>query len=509
MMGADETRASEVIESTDAAAPPQELTDHSDGAAEEPSAPSNRSSAPKVEHFSVAERAARGKAARAEVPRGSHANWEPAAHRTDPVELLEEQAQTRVPELVPIRYGRMLVSPFTFYRGAAYLMASDLAAGPRSGLHVQLCGDAHLSNFGVFAAPDRRLVFGINDFDETLPGPFEWDVERLAASFAVAGRDRGFDKPTRRSIVTAVARSYREAMLEFAQERNLDIWYARIDIEEVLAKLSKLSAKAMKRTEKNLAKARAKDSLRAFDKLTGMVDGELRIISDPPLIVSVRDVWSEHGAEATSETLRTILRSYRRTLSGDRRRLLERFRYVDAARKVVGVGSVGTRAWIVLMLGRDERDPLLLQAKEAQPSVLEPFLGKSQYGNHGQRVVEGQRLTQAASDIMLGWIRVLAPDGVEREFYIRQLWDGKGSAEVEVMEPDGMTMYAKLCGWALARAHARSGDAVAIASYLGKSTVFDEAMATFSETYADQNERDYDALRKAVDEKRVVAETGL
>ena len=509
MMGADETRASEVIESTDAAAPPQELTDHSDGAAEEPSAPSNRSSAPKVEHFSVAERAARGKAARAEVPRGSHANWEPAAHRPDPVELLEEQAQTRVPELVPIRYGRMLVSPFTFYRGAAYLMASDLATGPRSGLHVQLCGDAHLSNFGVFAAPDRRIVFGINDFDETLPGPFEWDVERLAASFAVAGRDRGFDETTRRSIVTAVARSYREAMLEFAQERNLDIWYARIDAEEVLARLSKLSAKAMKRAEKNLAKARTKDSLRAFDKLTGMVDGELRIISDPPLIVSVRDVWSELGAEATFEGLRTILRSYRRTLSGDRRRLLERFRYVDAARKVVGVGSVGTRAWIVLMLGRDERDPLLLQAKEAQPSVLEPFLGKSQYGNHGQRVVEGQRLTQAASDIMLGWIRVLAPDGVEREFYIRQLWDGKGSAEVEVMEPDGMTMYAKLCGWALARAHARSGDAVAIASYLGKSAVFDEAMAVFAETYADQNERDYGALQKAVDEKRVVSETGL
>jgi len=510
MMGADETRANEAIGSTDTEAPPQQLTDHSDGATEEPGGPSKRSPAPtKVEHFTVAERAARGKAARAEVPRRSHENWEPALHRPDPVELLEEQATTRVPELVPIRYGRMLVSPFTFYRGAAYLMASDLATGPRSGLHVQLCGDAHLSNFGVFAAPDRRLIFGINDFDETLPGPFEWDVERLAASFAVAGRDRGFDETTRRSIVTAVARSYREAMLEFAQERNLDIWYARIDIEEVLAKLSKLSAKAMKRAEKNLAKARAKDSLRAFDKLTGMVDGELRIISDPPLIVSVRDVWSEHGAEATSETLRTILRSYRRTLSGDRRRLLERFRYVDAARKVVGVGSVGTRAWIVLMLGRDERDPLLLQAKEAQPSVLEPFLGKSQYGNHGQRVVEGQRLTQAASDIMLGWIRVLAPDGVEREFYIRQLWDGKGSAEVEVMEPDGMTMYAKLCGWALARAHARSGDAVAIASYLGKSTVFDEAMATFSETYADQNERDYDALRKAVDEKRVVAETGL
>ena len=471
---------------------------------------SRRPPAPKVEHFTVAERAARGKAARADVPRRSHANWEPALHRPDPVELLEEQGASRVPELVPIRYGRMLVSPFTFYRGAAYLMASDLATGPRTGLHVQLCGDAHLSNFGVFAAPDRRLVFGINDFDETLPGPFEWDVKRLAASFAVAGRDRGFDAPVRGTIATAVARSYREAMREFAEERNLDIWYARVDVEEILAELSKsVTAKAMKRVDKNLAKARAKDSLRAFDKLTGMVDGELRIISDPPLIVSVRDVWSELGAAETYEGLHTILRSYRRTLSGDRRRLLERFRYVDAARKVVGVGSVGTRAWIVLMLGRDDCDPLLLQAKEAQASVLEPFLGKSQYGNHGQRVVEGQRLTQAASDIMLGWIRVLAPDGVEREFYIRQLWDGKGSAEVEVMEPEVMTMYAKLCGWALARAHARSGDAVAVASYLGKSTVFDEAMATFAETYADQNERDYDALRQAVDKNRVVAETGL
>jgi uncharacterized protein (DUF2252 family) len=464
----------------------------------------------KVEHLTLTERAGRGKAARAQVPRRSHASWEPAPSRPDPIALLEEQAATRVPELVPIRYGRMLVSPFTFFRGGAYLMASDLSTAPRSGLEVQLCGDAHLSNFGIYLAPDRRLVFSINDFDETLPGPFEWDVKRLVASFAVAARDRGFDAPARRAIATEVGRSYRAAMEQFAQMRNLDIWYARIDVEDLLAQVStSLSPEAQRRAEKNLAKARAKDSLRAFDKLTGIVEGELRIISDPPLIVSVRDVWSEVGAAEAEEMLRKILRSYRETLSGDRRRLLERFRYVDAARKVVGVGSVGARAWIVLLLGRDDRDPLLLQAKEAQSSVLEPFLGATQYANSGQRVVEGQRLMQAASDIMLGWIRVLAPDGVERDFYLRQLWDGKGSAEIEVMEPDVMKAYARLCGWTLAKAHARSGDAVAIASYLGRSDVFDEAMATFAEIYADQNELDYAALQAAVESRRLIAQTGL
>lgn len=464
----------------------------------------------KVGHLTLTERAARGKAARADAPRRSHASWEPAPRRPDPVALLEEQAATRVPELVPIRYGRMLVSPFTFFRGGAYLMASDLSTAPRSGLDVQLCGDAHLSNFGIYLAPDRRLVFSINDFDETLPGPFEWDVKRLVASFAVAARDRGFDTPVRRAIATEVGRSYRGAMEQFAQMRNLDIWYARIDVEDLLAQVStSLGAEAQRRAEKNLAKARARDSLRAFDKLTGTVEGELRIISDPPLIVSVRDMWAELGAAEAQEMLRTILRSYRETLSGDRRRLLERFRYVDAARKVVGVGSVGARAWIVLLLGRDDRDPLLLQAKEAQSSVLEPFLGPTEYGSAGQRVVEGQRLMQAASDIMLGWIRVLAPDGVERDFYLRQLWDGKGSAEVEVMEPEVMKAYARLCGWTLAKGHARSGDAVAIASYLGKSDVFDQAMATFAELYADQNERDYAALQEAVASGRLVAQTGL
>jgi uncharacterized protein (DUF2252 family) len=465
--------------------------------------------APKVEHFTPEERAARGKAARAEVPRSSHGDWEPPPHRPDPVELLEEQAQSRVPELVPIRYGRMLVSPFTFYRGAAYLMASDLADGPRTGLHTQLCGDAHLSNFGVFAAPDRRLVFAINDFDETLPGPFEWDVKRLVASFAVAGRDRGFDEKTRARINRAVGRDYREAIRGFAAMRNLDVWYSRIDIEDLVAQFSaRATAEQRKRMEKNLEKTKTKDSLKAFAKLTEVVDGEVRIADDPPLIVRLDELAGDRG-EYANEQMRVLIRQYRRTLSGDRRRLLERFRYVDAARKVVGVGSVGTRAWIVLMLGRDGDDPLFLQAKEAQPSVLEPFLGRSAFANHGQRVVEGQRLMQAASDIFLGWIHTTGIDGIERDFYLRQLWDAKGSAEIDVMEPSMMEAYAQLCGWTLAKAHARSGDAIAIGSYLGSGDVFDQAMARFAEAYADQNERDYAALKQAVDTGLVMAEAGL
>jgi hypothetical protein len=464
----------------------------------------------KVEHFSVAERAARGKAARAEVPRRSHAGWEPPPHRPDPVELLEEQAQTRVPELVPIRYGRMLVSPFTFYRGAAYLMASDLSGGPRTGLHTQLCGDAHLSNFGGFAAPDRRIVFSINDFDETLPGPFEWDVKRLVASFAVAGRDRGFDEKQREAINLEVGRSYRATMAELAGMGNLDLWYTRIDLEHILARVAaEASPEQMKRLEKNVEKARTKDSLKAFGKLTQIVDGESRIVGDPPLVTPIEDLVPEVELHRLDEFIRGVIRSYRQTLSEDRRRLLERFRYVHAARKVVGVGSVGTRAFIMLLLGRDESDPLFLQFKEAQPSVLEPFLGKSAYGNHGQRVVEGQRLTQAASDIMLGWIRTKGLDGVDRDFYIRQLWDAKGSAQVELMEPSAMKIYADMCGSALARAHARSGDPVAIAAYLGKSDTFDRALASFAEAYADQNERDYNALKEAAASGGVVVQAGL
>jgi uncharacterized protein (DUF2252 family) len=461
-----------------------------------------------VEHFSVAERVARGRAERAELPRRVHGEWEPAAHRPDPVALLEEQALTRVPELVPIRYGRMLVSPFTFFRGAAYLMASDLATGPRTGLQTQLCGDAHLSNFGVFAAPDRRLVFSVNDFDETLPGPFEWDLKRLVASFAVAGRDRGFDAKTRAAINETVSRAYREAMREFAAMRNLDVWYARIDIDGPVAQFrAQATAAEKKRLDRNLAKTRTKDSLRALDKLTALVDGERRIVSEPPLIVPVGEVAA--AGENVGEAMHLLIRAYRRTLPADRRRLLERFRYVDAARKVVGVGSVGTRAWIVLLLGRDSDDPLLLQAKEAEASVLEPFVGKSRFANHGQRVVEGQHLMQAASDIMLGWLHATGVDGVERDFYVRQLWDAKGSAIVEVMEPNAMSAYAGLCGSTLAKAHARSGDAIAISSYLGGSDTFDRSLATFAETYADQNEHDYDALQTAVKTGQVKAETGL
>jgi uncharacterized protein (DUF2252 family) len=464
----------------------------------------------RVEHLTSAQRSATGKAARAAVPLTSLAEWEPAPGRRDPVDVLEEQAQTRVPELVPIRYGRMLVSPFTFYRGAAALMAADLAGSPRTGLRVQLCGDAHLSNFGAFAAPDRRLTFSVNDFDESLPGPFEWDVKRLAASFAVAGRDRGFNTKERETVNVAVGRSYRKAMREFASMRALELWYARIDVEDLAKQWAKqATAKQRKRLDRNVAKARSKDSMRAFDRLTQHVDGHPRIISDSPLIVPIEELVSpEHRAEL-EHTLRGVIRSYRRTLTADRRRLLERFQYVHAARKVVGVGSVGTRAWVVLMLGNDEADPLFLQLKEAEQSVLEPFLGESEFANHGQRVVEGQRLMQAASDVMLGWVRTPGVDGVQRDFYIRQLWDGKGSALVEFMDPSMLAGYAQVCAWTLARAHARSGDATAIARYLGSGDTFDRAIAAFAESYADQNDADYAALQHAVHAKRIAVETGL
>jgi uncharacterized protein (DUF2252 family) len=468
------------------------------------------SRAARVEHYSVAERAARGKAARGDVPRSVHAAWEPAVQRSSPVALLEQQARTRVPELVPIRYGRMLVSPFTFYRGAAYLMASDLSNMPRTGLHVRLCGDAHLSNFGAFAAPDRRLVFSINDFDETHSGPFEWDVKRLVASFAVAGRDRGFDDKQREAVNLAVGESYREAMAGYAGMGNLGLWYARVDIEELLADFQRqVTTKERKRAEKNVAKTRTKDSMKAFAKLTEIVDGEPRIVGDPPVVTPIEDIFGDERLHELEDFLRGVIRSYRRTLAGDRRLLLERYRYVHAARKVVGVGSVGTRAFIMLMLGRDDNDPLFLQFKEAEASVLEPFLGKSEFTNHGQRVVEGQRLTQAASDILLGWIRLEFPDGVERDFYVRQLWDAKGSALVELMGPSVMRLYAKICGSELARAHARSGDAIAIASYLGANDSFDRALAQFAESYADQNERDYKRLTKAVADGQIKAEAGV
>ncbi|MGZ4282339.1 MAG: DUF2252 domain-containing protein [Gaiellaceae bacterium] len=458
-----------------------------------------------------AERAARGKAARTTVPRSAHAELDVDAGR-DPVALLEEQALTRLPELVPIRYGRMLTSAFAFYRGGALIMAADLARLPSSGLDAQLCGDAHLSNFGVFGSPERELVFDINDFDETAPGPWEWDVKRLAASFAVAGRQIGFAAKDRRAVVLATVRAYREAMSAFAAMRSLEVWYARLPAERAMAEFTAgVDPKRLKKAQAELDKSRTKDSMQAFEKLTRRVDGEPRIVSDPPLIVPLDELLrTKRERNSVEGELRKLIDSYRDTLATDRRHLLAQFRFVELARKVVGVGSVGTRAWIALFLGADDRDPLFLQIKEAEASVLERFLGQSQHDNSGERVVAGQRLMQAASDIFLGWTHVSSGlDGAARDFYIRQLKDWKGSFVIESAVPSGAAAYGKACGWTLARAHARSGDRVAIAAYLGKSQVFDQAMATFAETYADQNERDYRALQDAVAEGRISAETGL
>ena len=425
--------------------------------------------------------------------------------------LLLGQAKTRVPELVPVRHGRMLVSAFTFYRGAALPMAADLASTPASGLRVQLCGDAHLSNFGAFASPERRLVFDVNDFDETLPGPFEWDVKRLAASLAVAGRDNGFPARARRKIALAAAEGYRTAMRAFAQQPFLDVWYAHLDIEPAFAQFrAQLKAKRFKAAEALLAKAHTSDSMKAVGKLTAMVDGQRRIVSDPPMIVPIEEVFAGVQAEAIYQLLGTVLGKYRRTLQSDRRHLLEQFTLVQVARKVVGVGSVGTRAWVLLMDAADGVEPLFLQAKEAQPSVLAEYAGRSQYANQGERVVAGQHLMQAQSDIFLGWTRVPNPvDGVDRDFYVRQLKDWKFSLPIEQMLPEGMTVYAGLCGWTLARAHARSGDRVALAAYLGGSAKFDQAIADFAETYADQNERDYAALQAAVKDGKAQATTEI
>ncbi len=459
-----------------------------------------------VVHLTTKERAARGKAARAEVPRSSQGVWDAPASRPDPVGLLEEQAKSRVEELVPIRYGRMLASPFAFYRGAACLMASDLASTPRSGLIVQACGDAHVSNFGLFGSPERELLFDINDFDETAHGPWEWDVKRLAASLAIAGRNNGFGDKERADVVGGAVGAYRSAIREFAGMRNLEVWYAHGRVQQGLPRLrAMLDKKNLKTAERVVTKARTKDSLEAFAKLTHVVDGEPRIISEPPLIVPVEELLPPDDATTFLETIHGLIRSYRRTLQGDRKHLLEDFRFVHLARKVVGVGSVGTRAWIVLMLGRDGQDPLFLQAKEAQASVLEPFVGKSRYANHGQRVVEGQRLMQASSDIFLGWNRLAGTDGVVRDFYIRQLRDWKGSWAPEAMVPQVMNVYGQMCGWTLARAHARSGDRIAIASYLGSSDAFDRAIVSFSEAYADQNDRDYAALQAAVKTNKIKA----
>jgi uncharacterized protein (DUF2252 family) len=466
---------------------------------------------PAVPHLTVAERFARGKAARAEVPRARHAVFEPAVRRADPVRLLERQAKTRVPELVPIRYGRMLVSPFTFYRGAALIMASDLAGTPHSGLTVQCCGDAHLSNFGGFASPERRLVFDINDFDETLPGPWEWDVKRLATSMLIAAQDRGFATKDQERVVLDTVAEYRTTMARFAGMRNLDVWYAHLYVDETLAQLAAtFKAKALRRAEKNIAKARTRDSLTSFAKLAAEVDGEPRIVADPPLIVPLADLAVGRQRDEIFDDLLELFRAYRATLQHDRRELLEQFELTDVARKVVGVGSVGTRAWIALLMGRDGQDPLFLQMKEAEASVLEGFIAASEYSNHGERVVTGQRLMQASSDIFLGWVHVQSGlDERERDFYVRQLKDWKGSALIELMGPTEMVTYGRICGWTLARAHARSGDRIAIAAYLGKSNAFDRAIAQFSQAYAEQNQRDYDKLVKAVASGRVACESGL
>jgi uncharacterized protein (DUF2252 family) len=437
----------------------------------------------------------RGRAARRETPRSSHAAWTPSPERPDPVDLLEAQAKSREPDLAPIRYARMLPSPFTFMRGAAVIMANDLAGTPQSGIQAQLCGDCHLLNFGAYASPERTLLFDVNDFDETLPGPWEWDVKRLAASLVVAGRDNGFGEDECRRAARAAAASYRERMAEFSEMGELEVWYSRVSADKVFDLIS--DSRTIKRVKKAARKARGRDNLQALSKLTSVVDGHRRIVDDPPLLVRVVD-------DDLREQVHDILRTYRGTLQDDRRRLLDRYRFVDVARKVVGVGSVGTRAYVVLFEGRDEGDPLFLQVKEAEASVLEAHLPKSPYENQGHRVVAGQRLMQAASDIFLGWLR--GPAG--RDFYWRQLRDMKGSAKVDTMSPENLALYASLCGWALARAHARSGDRVQISAYLGKSERFDGAIADFARTYADQTERDHAALRAAVKSGRVVADLG-
>jgi uncharacterized protein (DUF2252 family) len=455
-----------------------------------------------------ADRAERGRAARRATPRSSQGEWITPGGRSDPVEILLEQAKTRVVELVPVRHQRMLASPFSFYRGAAAIMAADLASTPTTGIRVQCCGDAHLANFGGFEAPDRRLVFDINDFDETLSGPWEWDVKRLAASFAIAAQDREFDETVGRQAVLDATMSYREAMRTFAGMTNLDVWYARLDVEDVLARWgSDVPTSALKRVDRNVAKARTKNSLKALAKLTERVDGQIRIANDPPLVVRLHDLVPADVVDQLSDEVAGWVRSYSHTLQDDRKRLLANYQMVDIARKVVGVGSVGTRCWIGLMLGKDESDPLFLQIKEAEGSVLEPFAGKSVYDHHGQRVVEGQRLMQAASDIFLGWDQTVDIEGVERQFYIRQLWDGKVSADLATMPAKVFPIYGRLCGWTLARAHARSGDRIAIAAYLGAGDVFDRAIADFAFRYAAQNADDYAAVSKAAQDGRISVAT--
>ena len=472
-----------------------------------------------IKHLSVDERVALGKAARKRTRLSDHAGWSPAADRPDPVALLEEQDATREADLVPVRHGRMMVSPFTFYRGGAKIMAADLKDTPTAGLNVQLCGDAHLSNFGVFASPERALVFDVNDFDETLPGPFEYDVKRMAASFTIAARNNGFTDPQARDATLAAATSYREAMAGFAAMGTMDVWYAHLSEADLMAALAAMTSSvkgadkkaaktAEKNARKNAEKARTRDSLQALSKLAELVDGQYRIVSQPPVVVPARDLATARGmsADELTATIHEQFRAYRATLQDDRRHLLERFEVVDVARKVVGVGSVGTQAFIVLLQGRDQQDPLFLQVKGATASVLEDYLPKSRYHQPGERVVQGQRIMQAASDIYLGWTK-----GAEanRYLYWRQLRDMKGSAVVETMAPITLSMYARFCGQTLARAHARSGDPIALAAYLGTKDKFDQSIADFSKRYADQNEHDYQAFCGAIHSGRLEAVEGV
>lgn len=487
-------------------APAGEVKQRADGS----STATGRRTARGRETTTVADRVAMGKAARTAVPRSSHAAFERDPDRPSPLSMLADQDATREPDLVPIRYGRMAVSPFTYFRGAALPMASDLAGTPSSGLEVQLCGDAHLANFGLFASPERRLVFDVNDFDETLPGPWEWDVKRLAASLEVAARNDGFSRKQRQRIVMAAAEEYRRAMREFAGWTALRVWYAHAAVEDVeTAYASEFTDVQRRRFDATLAKARTRDNLGTLRKLTEVAEGELRIVSDPPLVERVDQlVRDRRKAARLKRQLVGVMDAYRETLEPERRTLLDRYRMMDMARKVVGVGSVGTRCWLMMFLGNDDRDPLFLQAKEAGPSVLEAFLEPSEYGNSGQRVVVGQRMMQAVSDIFLGWVRVTGMDGRSRDFYVRQLRDWKGSADVEAMRPTGMQAYGRLCAWTLARAHARTGDPVAIAAYLGSGTSFETAINEFAGVYADQNERDYAELLSAVADGRIVAVPG-
>jgi uncharacterized protein (DUF2252 family) len=469
------------------------------------------------ERLTPEQRAAAGRAAREQAPLQAHAEFEPQESR-DPVGLLLSQAKTRVPDLVPIRHGRMLVSPFTFYRGAALIMAADLESTPASGLRTQLCGDAHLSNFGAYASPERRLVFDINDFDETLPGPFEWDIKRLAASFVIAGRNNGFTKKQYRKATLATVESYRTAIRDFAAQPILAVWYQHLEMAQALAdyKASLTAGKSKERkarfkaTEAALAKAHTRDSLQAIEKLTAVVDGKRQIITNPPLVIRGEDM-TDMDTDVLFDRLGDLVASYGKTLQSDRRHLLDHFTLTDIAHKVVGVGSVGTRAWILLLESGVEREAILLQAKEAGPSALAGYAGKSEYSNQGERVVAGQHLMQASSDIFLGWLRTrpLTGGGRYRDFYLRQLRDWKLSAVIEEMVPLGMQVYAQLCGWTLARAHARAGDRIAIAAYLGNSDKFDNAIADFAEAYADQNERDYAALAGAVAAGKVEAQSGV